>query len=179
MRGFQKPKRVDTKQYPLMKLAQPENWREETRTSIRDTLRDPVVEKLLTRSSLTVAQFETLLIDQLGYEMANKHLTRQEMALVMRKEKGISRGALNRTLRQARQNISEAIHTVLLLGYNGMIDSPSLAPFLEASEQLKSQTLQLKELAGKDQKLYASTIESLLMNLEEAFEALYARKRDT
>ena len=178
MSGFQKPKRVDTKQYPLNKLVHPENWREETRTSIKDTLRDPVVEKLLARSGLTIAQFETLLIDQLGYEMANKHLTRQEMALVIRKEKGISRGALNRTLRQARRNISEAIHTVLLLGYSGMIDSPSLAPFLEASEQLRSQTLQLKEIAGKDQKLYVSTVEAVLTNLEEAFEALYARKRD-
>lgn len=126
-----------------------------------------------------MAQFETLLIDQHGHDMANKRLTREEMAELVRNQKGISRGALNRTLRQARQNISEAVHTILLLGYGGMIESPSLAPFLEASEQLKSQTSQLRELAGKNDVLYVSTVERLLNSLEEAFEALYARTRDT
>lgn len=170
---------MDTKQYPLETLGQESTWREETRTSINDTLKDPVVSKLLSRSNLTVAQFETLLVDQHGHDMANKRLTREEMAELVRNQKGISRGALNRTLRQARQNISEAVHTVLLLGYGGMIESPSLAPFLEASEQLKSQTSQLRELAGKDNELYLSTLERLLDTLEEAFEALYARTRDT
>ena len=170
---------MDTKQYPLETLGQEATWREETRASISDTLKDPVVSKLLSRSNLTLAQFETLLVDQHGHDMANKRLTREEMAELVRDQKGISRGALNRTLRQARQNISEAVHTVLLLGYGGMIESPSLAPFLEASEQLKSQTSQLRELAGKDNELYLSTLERLLDTLEEAFEALYARTRDT
>ncbi|HEX4919722.1 MAG TPA: hypothetical protein VFV92_03180 [Candidatus Bathyarchaeia archaeon] len=160
-------------------MGQEATWREETRTSISDTLKDPVVSKLLSRSNLTLAQFETLLVDQHGHDMANKRLTREEMAELVRNQKGISRGALNRTLRQARQNISEAVHTILLLGYGGMIESPSLAPFLEASEQLKSQTSQLRELAGKNDELYVSTLEHLLNSLEEAFQALYARTRDT
>lgn len=149
-----------------------------TRSSIEDTLKDPVVTKLLARSNLTVAQFETVLVDQLGDDMANKRLTRGEMAQLMRTKRGISRGALNRTLRQARENISESIHTVLLLGYGGLIGSPSLSPFLEASERLKTQTLQLKEIAGSDSKLYAVTVETLLDSLEEAFQALYGRSRD-
>jgi hypothetical protein len=159
-------------------LTETENWRETAHSSIADTLRDPVITKLLARSNLTAAQFETMLVDQLGHDMANKRLTREEMAQLVRNKRGISRGALNRTLRQAKENISESIHTVLLLGYGGLIESPSLSPFLEASERLKTQTLQLKELAGSDSKLYSITVEALLDNLEEAFQALYGRNRD-
>ncbi len=134
---------------------------------------------LLGRSNVTGAQFETLLIDQLGHDLANKRLTREEMAQISRRGKEISRGALNRTLRQARKNISEAIHTVLLLGYGGLFDSPSLAPFVEASERLKSQTAQLRESAEQNGKIYQAAVEQLLESLEEAFQALYGRSRDT
>lgn len=108
--------------------------------------------------------------------MANKQLTRTEMAQLLRNQKGISRGALNRTLRQARENVSEAIHTILLLGYGGLIDSPALAPFVEASELLKSQMIQSRELAEADPKLYADRIDSLIEDLEAAFQALYGKR---
>jgi hypothetical protein len=169
---------VDTKQYPPPTLSRSEAWREITRDEIARLLRDPIISKLLSRSNLTVAQFETLLIDQLGHDMANKKLTREEMAQVMRNKKGISRGALNRTLKQARENTSEAIHTVLLLGYGGLIQSASLMPFVDASEQLRNQVAQLKELSSEGAKRYSSSIEVLLSRLEEAFEALYNRDRD-
>ena len=159
-------------------LSEERTWKEGTRESIRDTLKDPIISKLLHRSNLTTAQFETLLIDQLGNDIANKKLTRNEMAQLMRNQNGISRGALNRTLRQARQNVSEAIHTVLLLGYGGMIESPSLAPFVEASERLRSQISHLKELSPRNETVYRSAIEALLNSLEDAFHAIYARNRD-
>src|SRR5437764_2734295 len=166
---------ADTKQYPSGPLTQTETWQEGTRKSIREILKDPIVSRLLTRSSLTRAQFETLLIDQLGHDMANKRLTRNEMARIMRNQRGISRGALNRTLRQARENISEAIHTILLLGYGGLFDTPSLAPFVEASELLKSQITQFTELAKEDPRLYRQRIDTLIEDLEEAFQALYGK----
>jgi predicted DNA-binding protein (UPF0251 family) len=169
---------VDTKQYPPGHLTQSETWQEGTRRAIREILKDPIVSKLLSRSNLTLAQLETLLIDQLGHDIANKRLTRNEMAQIMRNRKGISRGALNRTLRQARENISEAIHTILLLGYGGLFESPSLAPFIEASEQLKSQTSQLRDSAGQEG-FYSAAVEKLLSSLEDAFEALYGKTRDT
>jgi hypothetical protein len=169
---------VDTKQYPHITLSRSETWREITRDEIGRLLKDPVISKLLSRSNLTVPQFETLLIDQLGHDMANKKLTREEMAQVSRNKKGISRGALNRTLKQARENTSEAIHTVLLLGYGGLIESPSLMPFVDASEQLRSQVAQMKELSNEDAKKYSGSIEVLLSRLEDAFEALYRRDRD-
>jgi hypothetical protein len=166
---------VDTKLYPLETLGRSGSWRERTKTSVKDILRDPIVSRLLQRSNLTRAQFETLLIDQLGHDMANKQLTRLEMAEIMRNQKGISRGSLNRSLRQARENVSEAIHTILLLGYGGLIDSPALAPFVEASELLKSQLTQFAELASNDPKLYRERVDTIVQDLEDAFRALYGK----
>ena len=159
-------------------MSESSDWREGTRGSIREMLLDPILSSLLARSNLTKAQFETVLMDLLGHDMANKRLTRNEMAELLRGHQGISRGALNRTLRQARENISEAIHTVLLLGYGGLIESPSLAPFLEASERLKGKMRQLADLAEKDPTLYAATIDAVMQDLEEAFQALYGKTRD-
>jgi hypothetical protein len=158
-------------------LSKEEGWREEARQSIDEMMKDPVIGRLLKRSSLTIAQFETLLIDQLGHDIANKQLTREEMAHITRKNRRISRGAMNRTLRQAKNNVSEAIHTILLLGYGGLFESPSLAPFVEASEQLKSQTSQMRETTQLDLKSYAASVEALLDDLEEAFNAIYGKTR--
>jgi hypothetical protein len=166
---------MDTKLYPPKTLSKTTSWQDRTRASVKEILKDPIVSRLLSRSNLTGAQFETLLVDQLGHDMANKQLTRSEMARLVRNQKGISRGALNRTLRQARENVSEAIHTILLLGYGGLIDSPALAPFVEASELLKSQMIQFEELARNDPRLYRERIDTIIGDLEEAFLALYGK----
>ena len=162
--------------YPLNTLSRSAVWQEGTRASVKAILKDPIVLRLLSRSNLTRAQFETILVDQLGHDMANKQLTRTEMAQLMRNQKGISRGALNRTLRQARENVSEAIHTILLLGYGGLIDTPALAPFVEASELLKSQMTQFGELTHADSKEYAERVDTLIEDLEIAFQALYGKR---
>ena len=167
---------VDTKLYPPKTLSRIVNWQEGTRASVKEILRDPIVSRLLSRSNLTRAQFETLLVDQLGHDMANKQLTRSEMARLVRNLKGISRGALNRSLRQARENVSEAIHTILLLGYGGLIDSPALAPFVEASELLKAQMMQFGEMAKNDPNLYGERINTIIEDLEDAFQALYGKR---
>jgi len=157
----------------------PKSWQEGTRAVIEETLSDRILTALLLRSNLTGAQFETLLVDQLGHDMANKRLTRSDMAHLRRDEKGISRGSFNRTLRQARENVVEAIHTVLLLGYCGLTESPSIAPFLEASERLRSQTSQLRNAAQSDPEVYQRTVDSIIGDLENAFHAMFGRKRDT
>src|SRR6059036_3029607 len=61
---------------------------------------------LLKKSNLTKTQFETILVDQLGSEIANKALTREEMTRLRQTRAKISRGAFNRTLKQARTNVS-------------------------------------------------------------------------
>src|SRR2546426_11434839 len=154
-------------------------WREATRSVMDETLRDRILSALLQRSNLTKIQFETLLVDQLGHDMANKRLTRGDMAQLRRDQKGISRGSFNRTLRQARENVVEAIHTILLLGYCGLTESPSIAPFLEASERLKTSTSQLRDAAQSDPSVYQRTVDSIIEDLENAFQALFGRNRDT
>jgi hypothetical protein len=136
-----------------------------------------VCKKLLDRSNLTKAQFETILLEQLGDEMAGQHLKREEMAGLSRSEAGISRGAWNRTLAQAKRNVSQAIHTFLLLGYTGLIETPSLSPFLEASDRLKENATQLREVAQSDKTAYERLVEQMMQDLEEAFEALQSRKK--
>jgi PAS domain-containing protein len=155
------------------------DWEEGTRSIIDDTLRDKLLSALLQRSNLTPIQFETLLVDQLGHDMANKRLTRNDMTRLRRYQKGISRGSFNRTLRQARENVVEALHTILLLGYSGLAESPSVAPFLEASERLKGQTSQLRAAAENEPEIYVKTVESIIEDLDQAFRAMFERNRDT
>ncbi len=146
---------------------------------MKETLQDRVLARLLQRSNLTKAQFETMLVDQFGSDMADKPLTREEMTRLRRNKGKISRGAFYRTLQQARSNISESVHTLLLLGWCGLLESPSLAPFVEASERLRTQTDQLRQAAQEDPSIYNTLVESLLEDLEEAFDALRGRNRDT
>ena len=153
-------------------------WHEGARAVIEETLRDRILSALLQRSNLTGAQFETLLVDQLGHDMAHKRLTRSDMAHLRRDEKGISRGSFNRTLRQARENVVEAIHTVLLLGYSGLTESPSIASFLEASERLKGQTSQLRDAAQNEPEVYWRTVDSIIDDLDQAFRAMFRRNLD-
>ena len=157
----------------------PTGWHEGTRLVIDETLRDRILSALLKRSNLTKIQFETLLVDQLGHDMANKRLTRNDMAQLRRDRRGISRGSFNRTLKQARENVVEAIHTVLLLGYCGLTESPSIAPFLEASERLKGNTSQLRDAAQNEPDVYQRTVDSIIDDLENAFKAMFGRNRDT
>lgn len=53
-----------------------------------------------------------------------------------------------------------------------------MAPFVEASEQLKSQTERLLDPRDEDDNTYRASIETLLENLEDAFRALYGKARD-
>ncbi len=159
-------------------MSQEHDWQEKTRSAIRGTLQDRVLQKLLERSNLTKTQYETMLLDQIGSEMANKTLTREEMTRLRRSRGKISRGAFYRTLQQARSNVSESVHTILLLGCSGLLESPSLAPFVEASERLRSQTDQLREAARDSPSQYRTLVDSLLEDLEEAYDALKGKRRD-
>jgi hypothetical protein len=154
------------------------SWKESARGSIRDLLADPVLRTMLERSSLTKAQFETFLLDQMGSEIAEKRLNRHEMALLRRDRGGITRGSFNRTLKQGRTNVSESIHTMLLLGYCGLLESPGLAPFVEASDRLRTQLEELRKATGSDEELFNRTVKQMLENLEQAYRALMGWDRD-
>src|SRR3989442_3930858 len=93
-----------------------------------ETLRDRILSALLQRSNLTKIQFETLLVDQLGHDMANKRLTRGDMAQLRRGPKGKNRGSLNKNLRQARGKVVEGNQPPLLLGYLWLQGFPRIPP---------------------------------------------------
>jgi len=101
------------------------------------SVNDPIMKILSENSNLTKKQLETLLIDFLAQNISGKTLTNEEKALFRLSKAGISRGAFNRTLKQARINVIHSIYTILLLGYLGIFDDTRLDPYLEASSKLR------------------------------------------
>lgn len=160
-------------------MTQEHEWEKKARDTLAGTLQDPVVLKLLERSNLTRVQFETILLDQIGSDIADKTLTREEMTRLRKNRGKISRGSFNRSLQQARENVAQSVHTVILMGWSGLLESPSLAPFVEASERLRIQTAAIREASQNDVSNYRTLVNSLLEDLEEAFDALRGKKRDT
>lgn len=110
------------------------------------SLSDPIVKILTKNSHLTKTQLETLLIDVLAENLAGKTLRYEEKAKLRLLRTGISRGAFNRTLKQARRNIIESVYTILLLGYLGVFEDTSLDPYLEASNKLQAYMSAYREI---------------------------------
>jgi len=112
---------------------------------------DPIIKILAKNSHLTRTQLETLLIDFLGPNVAGKALTNDEKALLRLTKAGISRGAFNHTLKQARKNVIKSIYTIILLGYLGVFEDSRLDPYLEAATKLKDYVAAYQNaLSGND-----------------------------
>lgn len=112
---------------------------------------DPIIKTLAKNSHLTRTQLETLLIDFLGPNVAGKALTNEEKALLRLTKAGISRGAFNHTLKQARKNVIKSIYTIILLGYLGVFEDSRLTPYLEAATKLKDYVAAYQNaLSGND-----------------------------
>jgi hypothetical protein len=116
-----------------------QNW-------IISLISDPIIKILTKNSNLTKIQLETLLIDILSQNISGKSLKYEEKARLRLIKAGVSRGAFNRTLKQARKNVIEAIYTILLLGYLGIFDSTNLAPYIEISNKVKTYTGMYKDI---------------------------------
>jgi hypothetical protein len=117
-----------------------QNW-------LRYLLSDPLVKILVNNSHLTKIQLETLLIDVLAENIADKALKYDEKAKI--RLLAVSRGAFNRSLRQARKNIIQSIYTILLLGYIGILEDTSLEPYIEAANKLQTYIESQRKLAKK------------------------------
>jgi len=111
------------------------------------SLNDPIAKILAKNSNLTKTQLETLLIDILAENMSRKSLKYDEKARL--RISAVSRGAFNRTLRQARWNIIQSVYTILLLGYLGVFDDTSLDPYLEVANKLQTYMKAHRDLVGK------------------------------
>lgn len=105
--------------------------------------------------------------------MAGKSLTNEEKALLRLTKAGISRGAFNRTLRQARKNVIQSIYTILLLGYLGIFDDTRLDQYLEAAGKLKDYVnayqniLSNNDLAAENARIISMLREELEASLEK------------
>jgi len=117
---------------------------------ITDSINDPIAKILSQNSNLTKIQLETLLIDILAENIAGKPLKYDEKAKLRLLKEGISRGAFNRTLKQAKENIIKSIYTIILLGYLGIFESTQLDPYIEIASKLQTYTKAYKDiLRGK------------------------------
>ncbi|MEM2418289.1 MAG: hypothetical protein QXJ19_03990 [Candidatus Bathyarchaeia archaeon] len=151
--------------------------KEEVQAWLMSLNKDPIFKILLKNSNLTKVQAETFLIDILAEKIANKKLVYEEKAKLRLIKSGVSRGAFNRTLAQARKNIIKSIYTVILLGYLGIFDDPRLEPYIEIASKIKTYTEKYREIwetgkIGEDQikflQVLQSEIEKSLSNLSRA-----------
>lgn len=108
-----------------------QNW-------IKGLMNDPLAKILSENSHLTQIQLETLLIDLLAERFIDKKMNYTEKSKMRSTDRKVCRGAFNRTLQQSRKNMMKSIWTVLLLGYFGLLETPSLTPFVEASNKLEN-----------------------------------------
>lgn len=121
--------------------------KENAQKGLQGALNDPIAKILLKTSNLTKIQLETLLIDILAENYAEKPLNYDEKGKLRLTKVAVSRGSFNRTLAQAKKNVTESIYTILLLGYLGVIQSASLSPFQEVAEKLQRYTDAYKTLS--------------------------------
>jgi len=106
---------------------------------------DPIVKILIKNSNLTKTQAETFLIDVLAEKISEKKLIYESKAKLRLIKSGVSRGAFNRTLAQARKNVIRSIYTVILLGYLGIFESPSLGLYIEIANRIHTYADAYKE----------------------------------
>jgi hypothetical protein len=115
-----------------------------------------------------------LLIDVLAENISGKTLKYDEKARLRLTKAKISRGAFNRTLKQAKENVIKAIYTVLLLGYLGIFESTTLDPYLEMANKLQEYMEAYKNMPNKNEEIndHLKVIEILREELETSLKRL-------
>jgi hypothetical protein len=138
------------------------------------SLNDPITEILSQNSHLTKTQLETLLIDILSEHVSGKTLKYDEKARLRLTKAKISRGAFNRTLRQAKENVIKSIYTVLLLGYLGVFESTTLDPYLEIANKLQDYLEAYKNIPNTSGELsdHLKSMETIRQELEKCLKQL-------
>jgi len=119
-------------------------------SSIKRLLEDPITEVLLNNSHLTGIQLETLLLDLLSENISGIRLSYEQKSKLRLKDNKISRGSYNRTLKQAKNNITKSINTIILLGYIGIFQTTQLQQYIEISKKMNSYVNQYIKFWNKD-----------------------------
>ncbi len=153
------------------------NADEKVQKWITRALEDPLVKILMEKAHLTKIQLETLLIDMLAEEIEETKIGYDEKAKMRVSKAKVSRGAFNRTLNQARKNVIGSLYIVFLLGYLGILDTPSLSPFVEISNRLERYVEAYRDLwngvkSGSTDEEKLKTVSAIREEIEVAFEAL-------
>lgn len=138
------------------------------------SLGDPIVKILLKNSHLTKTQIETLLIDVLSANLSEKQLKYEEKARLRLRKTPVSRGAFNRTLRQAQKNVIKSVYTILLLGYLGVFKHTSLDSYVEIANKLETYTTAYRNTLAnsKSSKEKTKAINMLREELQAVLEQL-------
>ena len=140
-------------------------------------LKEPILKALLEHSHLTESQIETLLIDLVIEDNQGDHIPYDDKASFRSKSgertRGVSRGAFNRTLKQARRNVTRSLYTMLLLAYLGLFDYAIFRPFEEVATRIGDYRRIRDVLAGKadlsteDLESYKSAERAILAVLDD------------
>lgn len=121
-------------------------------------LQDPIAQHLQEHSHLTKVQIETLIIDYLLDGFSGARTDYETKAALRRKQepakakRGVTRGAFNRSLAQARKNVIKSIFTLVLLGYLGLFENPSLMRYQDLAETIRSYANDYDRVAGRNEK---------------------------
>jgi len=141
----------------------------------KQVLREPIMKKLQEGSVLSEAQIETLLIDLVVEDSYGSHITYENKASYRSKQgtksRGVSRGAFNRTLKQARRNLTRCFYTMLLLAYLGLFEITIFRPFEEVAARIGDYRRIRDILAGKTE-LTAEELESVRVTERTIMSAL-------
>ena len=141
----------------------------ELTSGTRRVLKEPILQKLQEGSTLSSAQLETLLIDLVVEDNFGSHITYDDKASYRSrsgtKSRGVTRGAFNRTLNQARRNVTRCLYTMLLLAYLGLFDSTVFRPFEVVAARIGDYRRIRDILAGKAE-LAQEDLESMLPVIE-------------
>jgi len=148
--------------------------KESVQTWLLGSINDPIVKILSSNSQLTKIQLETLLIDVLSDSLSGKQLKYDEKASLRLISAQISRGAFNRTLKQAKENVIKSIYTILLLGYLGILEGTTLDPYLAIANKLQTYLEALKSMPDRDKTCTESlkVIEIIREELENSLRQL-------
>ncbi|MGY5852587.1 MAG: hypothetical protein RTU92_03385 [Candidatus Thorarchaeota archaeon] len=157
-------------------------------SNVRKMLKEPILEILIERSALTEAQIETLLIDLVLEDSYGASIAYESKASLRTKEgtrkMGVSRGAFNRTLSQARKNVTKSVYTLLLMAYLGLFDMAVFRPFEEIASRIGGYRMIREVLAGKteltseEMESYRSA-ERLIVSALEELDSPLVLKTDT
>lgn len=143
----------------------------------RQVLKEPILKALLDQSVLTPVQLETLLIDLVVEGEYGDHIPYEDKATFRSRsgsrKSGVTRGSFNRTLRQARRNVTRCFYTMLLLAYLGLFNLTLFRPFEEVASRIGDYRRVREVLSGKtklskeEMESYRLVEETILSALEE------------